>query len=90
MTRSRTSESAVETRSTTDTSVDITSNESDIDIFSDRKSSTGSAESELAIHTLLVQTPTRDLDMEVYQDPIVIANCTPVRKSLTTRQMTWY
>ena len=36
---------------------------------SDRNSSSGSELSELAIHTLLVETRAMDLDREVYQDP---------------------
>ena len=37
--------------------------------YSDRNSSSGSELSELAIHTLLVETRARDLDREVYHDP---------------------
>ena len=40
-----------------------------MDTYSDRNSSSGSGLSELAIHTLLVETRARDLDREVYQDP---------------------
>ena len=40
-----------------------------IDTYSDRNSSSGSKLSQLAIHTLLVETRARDLDREVYQDP---------------------
>ena len=40
-----------------------------MDTYSDRNSSSGSELSELAIHTLLVETRARDLDREVYQDP---------------------
>ena len=43
-------------------------NNSEIDTFSDRNSSTGSDLSEYEIHTLLVETRSRDLDREVYQD----------------------
>ena len=50
-------------------SVDDNSRISGIDTYSDRNSSTGSELSELAIHTLLVETRARDLDREVYQDP---------------------
>ena len=46
-----------------------TSRKSEIDTYSDRNSSTGSEMSELAIHTLLMETRARDLDREVYQDP---------------------
>ena len=42
---------------------------SGIDTYSDRNSSTGSELSEMAIHTLLVETRARDLDREIYQDP---------------------
>ena len=52
-----------------DYSVDDNSWNSGIDTYSDRKSSSGSELSELAIHTLLVETRARDLDREVYQDP---------------------
>ena len=45
------------------------SRNSGIDTYSDGNSSTGSELSELAIHTLLVETRARDLDREVYQDP---------------------
>ena len=44
------------------------SRNSGIDTYSDRNSSSGSELSELAIHTLLVETRARDLDREVYQD----------------------
>ena len=40
-----------------------------IDSYSDRNSSSRLELSELAIHTLLVETRARDLDREVYQDP---------------------
>ena len=52
-----------------DSFVDDYSRNSGIDTYSDRNSSTGSELSELAIHTLLVETRARDLDREVYQDP---------------------
>ena len=42
---------------------------SGIDTYSDRNSSSRSELSELAIHTLLVETRARDLDRKVYQDP---------------------
>ena len=48
---------------------DDNSRNAGIDTFSDRNSSSGSELSELAIHTLLVETRARDLDREVYQDP---------------------
>ena len=40
-----------------------------MDTYSDKKSSSGSELSELAIPTLLVETRARDLEREVYQDP---------------------
>ena len=48
---------------------DDDSRNSGMDTYSDRNSSSGSELSELAIHTLLVETRARDLDREVYQDP---------------------
>ena len=57
-----------ETCSGTGSSVDDNSRNSGIDTYSDRNSSTGLELSELAIHTLLVETRARDLDREVYQD----------------------
>ena len=53
--------------SITNSSADDNSQNSGIDTYSDRNSSSGSELSELAIHTLLVETRARDL--EVYQDP---------------------
>ena len=67
--RSIKTESAVETCSTVDSSVEDISRNSEIDKYLDRNLSTGAELSELAIHTLLVETRTRDLDREVYQDP---------------------
>ena len=52
-----------------DSSIDDNSRSSGIDTYSDRNSSSGSELSELAIHTLLVETRARDLDRDVYQDP---------------------
>ena len=49
--------------------MDDNSRNSGIDTYSDRNSSSVSDMSELAIHTLLVETRARDLDREVYQDP---------------------
>ena len=57
------------TCSIADSSIDDNSRNSGIDTYSDRNSSSGSELSELAIHTLLVETRARDLDREVYQDP---------------------
>ena len=56
------------TCSIADSSIDDNSRNSVIDTYSDRNSSSGSELSELAIHTLLVETLV-DLDREVYQDP---------------------
>ena len=53
----------------TDSSVDGDSRNSGIDVYSDRKTSKGSELSELAIHTLLVETRARDLHRELHQDP---------------------
>ena len=55
--------------SSTTSSTDDDSRNSGMDNYSDRNSSSGSELSELAIHTLLVETRARDLDREVYQDP---------------------
>ena len=55
--------------SITDSSMGDSSRNSSMDTNSDRNSSSGSDLSELAIHTLLVETRARDLDREVYQDP---------------------
>ena len=55
--------------SVTDSSTDDNSRKSGVDTYSDRNSSSGSELSELAIHTLLVETRARDLDREIYQDP---------------------
>ena len=57
------------TCSIADSSMNDNSRNSEIDTYSDRNSSSGSELSELAIHTLLVETRARDLDREVYQDP---------------------
>ena len=55
--------------SITTSSSDDNSRNSGIDTYSDRNSSSGSELSELAIHTLLVETRVKDLDREMYQDP---------------------
>ena len=55
--------------SVADSSTDDNSRKSGIDTYSDRNLSSGSELSELAIHTLLVETRSRDLDREVYHDP---------------------
>ena len=54
--------------SSTTSSTDDNPRNSRMDTYSDRNSSSGSELSELAIHTLLVETRARDLDTEVYQD----------------------
>ena len=59
----------METCSLADSSVRKNSRNLESDTYSDRFSSTGSELSELAIHTLLVETRARDLDREVHQDP---------------------
>ena len=70
MSRTYRSEPAVETCSVADSPVDNNSRISEVDSYSDKNSSTGSELSELAIHTLLVETQSRDLDREVYKDPV--------------------
>ena len=55
--------------SSTTPSTDDNSESSRMNTYSDRDSTSGSEMSELAIHTLLVETRARDLDREVYQDP---------------------
>ena len=55
--------------SSTTSSTDDDSRNSGMDTYSDRNSNWGSELSELAIHTLLVETRARDLDREMYQDP---------------------
>ena len=55
--------------SITTSSTDDNSRHPKIDTYSDRNSSSGSELSELAIHTLLVETRARDLDREVYHYP---------------------
>ena len=57
------------TCSIVDSSMDDSSRNSGIDTYSDRNSSSGSELSELAIHTLLMETRARNLDRELYQDP---------------------
>ena len=55
--------------SSTTPSTDDKSESSRMNTYSDRDSTSGSELSELAIHTLLVETRARNLDREVYQDP---------------------
>ena len=69
MSRPYTSESIVETCFTVDSSDENTSKKLEAVTYSDRNSSPGSDFSELAIHTLLVETRARDLEREVHQDP---------------------
>ena len=54
------------TCSIADSPIDDNSRNSGINTYSDRNSSSASELSELAIHTLLVETRTRDLDWEVH------------------------
>ena len=69
MSRAHKSDPEEETCSVTDSPVDDNSRNFRIDTYSDRNSSTGSELSEPVIHTLLVETRTRDLDRELHQDP---------------------
>ena len=69
MSRTHKTDPEEETCLVADSSVDDNSRNSGIDTYSDTNSSTGSELTELAIHTLLVETRARDLDREVYQDP---------------------
>ena len=68
MRRRHRSDLEVGTCSIADSSIDGNSRNSGIDTYSDRNSSSGSELSELAIHTLLVETRARNLDREVCQD----------------------
>ena len=58
----------VGTCSVADSPVDNRTRVSEIDTYSDRNSISGSELSELEIHTLLMETRSRDFDREVYQD----------------------
>ena len=69
MSRTHRTDPGERTGSIADSSLDDNSLNSGIDAYSDKNSSSGSELSELAIHTLLVETRARDLDKEVYQDP---------------------
>ena len=69
MSRAHKSDPEEERCSVTDSSVDDNLRKPGTDTYSDRNSSTGSELSELAIHTLLVETRARDLDRELRQDP---------------------
>ena len=80
MSRAHKSDPEEETCSATDCSVGDNSRNSGIDTYSNRNSSTGSELSELAIHTLLVDTRARDLT--------VIVTCYVAKQSLRTQRMT--
>ena len=69
MSRAHKTDPEEETCSVADSSNDDNSRNSGIETYSDRNSRTGLEFSELAIHTLLVETRARELDREVYQDP---------------------
>ena len=58
--------------SVADYSTDDNSRNSGIDTYSDRNSSSGSELSELAIHTLLMETRARDLDRERYTRTLTV------------------
>ena len=73
MSRRHKSDPEEETCSVADSSVDDKLRNSGIDTYSDRKSRAGSKLSELALHTLRVETRARDMDREVYQALTVIA-----------------
>ena len=75
--------------SSTTPSTDDNSESSRMNTYSDRDSTSGSELSELAIHTLLVETRARDLDREVYQDPDSDRYLIPSERVLTTQRMTW-
>ena len=68
MSRAHKTDPKEKTCSLTGSSVDDNSIHSGIDTYSDRNSSTGSELSELAVHTLLVETRAIDLDRELDQD----------------------
>ena len=72
MSRSSTSESAVEECTTTNSSLDNTSRESEIDTYSDKNSRTGSELSGLAYHALRLETRARDLAGKCIKTLIVI------------------
>ena len=76
-----------ETCSVTDISVDDNSRNSGIDTYSDRNSSRGSELSELAIHTLLVETRAKTLTERYIKTLTLIATCYPAKQSLTTQPL---
>ena len=67
------------TGSIADSSIDDNSRNSGIDTYSERNSSSGLELSELAIHTLLVETRARDLDREYIKTLTVIATSYQVK-----------
>ena len=73
MSRAYRSEPAMETCYVAVSSVDNNSRNSELDTSSYRFSSTGSEMSEIAIHTLLVETRARDLNRECIRTLTVIA-----------------
>ena len=75
--------------SVADSSTEDNSRNSGIDTYSDRNSSSGSELSELAIHTLLVETRARDLDREVHQDPDSDRYLKPGERVFKTQRMIW-
>ena len=75
--------------SITTSSTDDNSRNSGIDTYSDRNSSSASELSELAIHTLLVETRARDLDREVYQDPDSDRYLIPSERVFDNAAMIW-
>ena len=72
--------------SVTDSSTVDDSRNSGIDTYSDRNSSSGSELSEIAIHTILVETRARDLDTRTLT---VIDTSYQAKESSTTQRMIW-
>ena len=87
MSRAHKSDPEEETCSATASSVDENSRNSGIDTNSDKNLSTGSELSELAIHTLLVETRARDLTESYIKTLTVIFTCYIAKQSLTTQRM---
>ena len=75
--------------SVADSSTDDNYRNSRIDTYSDRNSSSGSELSELAIHTLLVDTRARIWIERCTRILIVIATSYQAKESLTTQRMIW-
>ena len=69
MSRWNVSVSAMKTVSIKETVSEDLSMKSEAKIYSDRNSTMTSETSELANHTFLVETGTRELDREIHQDP---------------------